>query len=54
MVLFFWLSLVAILQSTPLSKVIGLQFCNSSNEPSSFVIRVTIPLHCDVESLFTS
>ena len=47
------IALAAILQST-LSKVIGRQFCNSSNEPSSFGIRVIIPLRCDVESSFTS
>ena len=49
----FAFALVAILQST-LSKVIGLQFCNSSNEPSSFGIIVTIPLRCDMESSFVS
>ena len=37
------MALVAILQST-LSKVIGRQFDKSSREPSSFGIRVMMPL----------
>ena len=44
------MALVAILQST-LSKVIGRQFDKSSGEPSSFGIRVMIPL-LDCKDLF--
>ena len=39
----------AILRST-LSSVIGLQFERSKSDPSSFVTKVMIPLHCEMES----
>ena len=47
------MALVAILQST-LSKVIGHQFDKSSGEPSSFGIRVMMPLLWEMESSFAS
>ena len=46
-------ALVAILQST-LSKVIGRQFDKSNREPSSFGIRVMMPLLWEMESSFAS
>ena len=39
----------AILRST-LSSVIGLQFERSRSDPSSFGIKVIIPLRCEMES----
>ena len=47
------MALVAILQST-LSKVIGHQFDKFDREPSSFGIRVMMPLPWEMESSFAS